>query len=51
MSVEKTKKIMTKVPSNFEQLSADERKEWVREASQAILANLKDRPTRRKSAT
>lgn len=45
MSVEKPKKVMTKVPSNFEELSEEERKEWVREASRAVLENLKDTPT------
>jgi hypothetical protein len=49
MSVEKPKKVMTKVPSNFEELSEEERKEWVREASQAILESLRDAPTRDKT--
>ena len=45
MSVEKPKKVMTQVPSNFAELSEEARKEWVREASRAILENLKDIPT------
>jgi hypothetical protein len=49
MSVEKPKKVMTKVPSNFEELSEEERKEWVREASRAIVESLKDTPTRGKA--
>ena len=49
MSVEKAKKVMTKVPSNFEELSEEERKEWVRKTSQAILESLRDAPTRGKA--
>ena len=49
MSVEKPKKVMTQVPSNFEELSEEERKEWLRDASRAILESLKDTPTRGKA--
>ncbi len=49
MNDEKTKKVMTKVLSNFQELSEEERKKWVREASQAILESLRDAPTRDKT--
>lgn len=43
MNDDRPKKSFTKVPGNYEQLSEEERKQWVKEASAAILKNLNAR--------
>ena len=43
MNDDRPKKVFTRLPENYQQLSEEERKQWTKEASAAILESLKRR--------
>lgn len=45
---QRPQKAFTKVPANYEQLSEEDRKQWIKEASAAIVSSLKKRESKPK---
>lgn len=48
MNDQRPQKAFTKVPANYEQLSEEDRKQWIKEASAAIVSSLKKRDSKPK---